>query len=383
MGKRSPVLLLVRGAEALVKLGRAINSVSSEFGIFLFHFVAFVLQHIQLSFLGFEKGKSAFAALLYKQRGRAAKQFMHTSMVAISALGIVIAPVVAQDIPGGSSVNPWELPSASTVLSYASEDPEVTTQISDKMRDKILSYTVQEGDTVSTIADKFGVSVDTILWQNSLNQSSKIKPGQTLEILPVSGVSHKVKKGDTVYSIAKKYDTEPQVIVDFPYNSFSNDETFELAIGQIVIVPDGVMPNETPVAPRVRQLTPNAGTVVASGLFVWPTNGTISQGYSWYHKAIDVANRAAPDVVASDAGTVIVAGWVDNYGYGNRVVIDHGNGYRTLYGHLQKIYVVNGQTVGRGSAIGKMGSTGRSTGTHLHFEIIKSGSYLSPLSILK
>ena len=105
--------------------------------------------------------------------------------------------------------------------------------------------------------------------------------------------------------------------------------------------------------------------------------------FYWYHKGIDIANKAAPDVLAADSGKVVIAGWPDGYGYGNRVLIDHGNGYRTLYAHLSRIYVIPGQTVTRGSAIGKMGSTGRSTGVHLHFEVIKGGSYLSPLSMLK
>lgn len=175
----------------------------------------------------------------------------------------------------------------------------------------------------------------------------------------------------------------PQSIVDFPYNAFVNDETFELAIGQVVVVPDGVKPAERPTSPRIRQVTPDAGTVVASGTFVWPTGGTITQRSVWYHQGIDIANRVAPNVLAADSGTVIVAGWPDGYGYGNRVIIDHGNGYRTLYAHLSQIYVVPGQTVARGNAIGKMGSTGRSTGIHLHFEVILNGVHLNPLNVLR
>ena len=123
--------------------------------------------------------------------------------------------------------------------------------------------------------------------------------------------------------------------------------------------------------------------MVASGNFVWPTSGQLSQGFAWYHKGLDIANRATPDVLAADAGTVEVAGWVDNYGYGNRVVINHGNGFKTLYGHLSAIYVVPGQTVNRGARIGKMGSTGRSTGIHTHFEVIQNGVYLNPLNVLR
>ncbi|BCX15079.1 MAG: hypothetical protein KatS3mg088_762 [Patescibacteria group bacterium] len=357
---------------------------AEEIKIFLRELGSFLVKNLRLSFFRFESRKKVFATALYRQRGRLAGRFMHTGMASLAALGVFMAPVVANEFPG-RSVDPWSYSSPGAVLSAATEEPATETIASDRLREKIIEYTVVEGDTISSIAQKFGVSEDTIRWQNKLDKKGKIKAGQTLEILPVTGVSHKVQKGDTVYSIAKKYDASPQAIVDFPYNTFTNDETFDLAVGQIIIVPDGVMPAESPTGPveRIRQITPDAGTVVASGNFVWPAAGTITQRFSWYHKGIDIANKSAPDVLAADAGKVIVAGWPDNYGYGNRVVIDHGNGYKTLYAHLSAIYVKVGQTVSRGSAIGKMGSTGRSTGTHLHFEVIKSGTYLNPFSVLR
>ena len=339
---------------------------------------------LHLSFLKFENGKGVFVSALYRQRGRLARRFIHTGMAGLTGVAMMIAPILADEFPG-RSVDPWQVPDSTAVLSATSEDPNTQTLISEKARDKIIEYTVQEGDTVSSIALKFAVSEDTIRWQNDLKSKASIKVGQILQILPVSGVSHKVVKGDTVYSIAKKYDSSAQAIVDFPFNTFSNDETFDLAIGQTMIVPDGVIPEAVPWSPvaRVKQITPDAGTVVASGNFVWPAAGTISQRFAWYHKGIDIANKAAPNILAADSGKVIVAGWPDNYGYGNRVMIDHGNGFVTLYGHLQTVYVVAGQTVSRGAAIGKMGSTGRSTGIHLHFEVIQSGTYLNPLNVLK
>lgn len=349
---------------------------------FLIELSGYVITNLHLTFLRFEAGKGVFATALYRQRGKHVRRFIHSGMATLAALGVMIAPVIADEFPGRNA-NPWEIPSPSSVLSASTQDPETTTLVSDKIRDKIIQYSVKQGDTVSSIAEKFGVSVDTIRWQNSLPSKNSIKVGQVLEILPVTGVSHKVQKGDTVYSLAKKYDSAPQAIVDFPYNTFVNDETFELAIGQAIIVPEGVKPAEVPTAPRVRQLTPDAGTVVASGEFVWPVGGTISQNFAWYHKGIDIANKAAPDILAADSGTVLTAGWPDGYGYGNRVLIDHGNGYKTIYGHLSRVYVSVGQTVGRGSAIGKMGSTGRSTGVHLHFEVIRNGVYLNPLSVLR
>ena len=349
--------------------------------LFLTELVGFVTKRLHFSFLRFEAGKGVFVSALYRQRGKLARRFIHTGMASLAGVAMIIAPVVSREFPG-RSVDPWDLPSTTAVLSASAENPEMQTFFSDKIRDKVIEYQVQPGDTVSSIADKFGISADTIRWQNNLVKDT-IKVGQVLEILPVTGIVHKVQKGDTVYSIAKRYDSSPQSVVDFPYNTFANDETFELAIGQIVVVPDGVKPAEMPVAPRTRQLTPNAGTVVASGNFVWPTQGTITQRFVWYHKGIDIANHAAPDILAADSGTVVLAGWPDGAGYGNRVIINHGNGYTTLYAHLQAVYVFSGQTVKRGDRIGKMGSTGRSTGVHLHFEVIQGGTYLNPLNVLK
>lgn len=341
----------------------------------------YISKRARHSFSRFEAHKGTFVTLLYKQRGKYAKRFIHTGMAGLTFAGMMVAPIIANEFPG-KNVNPWELPSPSSLVLASTQDTTLTTDVSQKTRDKIEEYKVVEGDTISGVAEKFGISVETILWQNSLNKNSKIKPGDTLQIIPVTGISHKVQKGDTVYSIAKKYDTSPQGIVDFPFNTFSNDETFELAVGQIIIVPGGVKPEDQPTAPRIQRLTPDAGTVVASGSFVWPTNGSISQNFSWYHKGVDVANRAAPEILAADSGTVTFSA-CQAYGYGCHVIIDHGNGTKTLYAHMQKLYVTVGQGVTRGSAIGRMGSTGRSTGTHLHFEVIQNGVYLNPLGVLR
>jgi len=353
-----------------------------DFRQFLASFSRYLFKNLHISFIKFETIKGIFVTILYRQRGKYAKRFMHSGMASLAALGIIIAPVIAQEFPG-RSVDPWEIPSPSSVLSASTQDPQTTTLISEKMRDKIIEYTVNEGDTISSIADKFGVSQETILWQNNLGAKDKIKPSQIIEVLPVTGVSHKVAKGDTISSIAKKYDSSAQAIIDFPYNTFVNDETFELAISQTTIVPEGIRPAEKPRAPRIRRLTPDAGTVVASGRFVWPAGGRITQNYHWYHKGIDIASKASPNIVAADSGTVIAAGWPNGWGYGNKVEIDHGNGYVTLYAHLSSIYVVVGQTVSRGNAIGRMGCTGRCSGTHLHFEVKRNGVYLNPFTVLQ
>jgi murein DD-endopeptidase MepM/ murein hydrolase activator NlpD len=350
-----------------------------EVKTFFFELTNYILKSFHISFLKIEERKGIVVTALYRKRGKLSRTLSHSGMAAIAAFGVMLAPLITQEFPG-NSVNPWAISAAPSVLTSSTDDPGIDTQVSSKVRDSILDYQVQSGDTVTSVAGKFNISADTIRWQNSLT-GDKIKVGQTLKILPVTGIAHTVVKGDTVYSIAKKYDANAQAIVDFPFNTFTNDETFELAIGQVVIVPDGVQPR-VQVSPRARQLTPNAGAVTASGLFVWPTQGSITQRYSWYHPGLDIANPALPLVVAADSGRIMYAGW-DASGYGNMVLVDHGNGYMTRYAHLSQVMVISGQTVAKGQAIGKMGSTGHSTGPHTHFEIYLNGVRVNPLNYLK
>ena len=333
----------------------------------------------------FEAIKSWVASKLYWQRGRLVRPFIHSGMVLLAIGGITLGPtLIAESFPGLTQ-NAWEdilPPSAVSATSLASQ-METTTFESIKPRAEVLEYAVQSGDTVSTIADKFGVSVDTIRWENNLKTIKDIKPGQVLRILPTSGVMHKVKPGETVYSIAKRYQIDAQAIADWPYNSFANDETFSLDIGQTLMIPDGVMPKEVPTTPRPYFAeVPAAGTVTGTGQFVWPVGGRITQGYSWYHKALDIAGGGT-QILAADSGQVTVVGWPSPWAYGNRIMVDHGNGFVTLYAHLAQIFVSAGQRVDRGQPIGQMGATGRATGVHLHFEIRQNGAAQNPLSFLK
>jgi murein DD-endopeptidase MepM/ murein hydrolase activator NlpD len=196
-----------------------------------------------------------------------------------------------------------------------------------------------------------------------------------------------VSRGETIFGIAKKLQVDPQNIIDYPFNTFSDDETFALASGQELIVPDGIKPNEVIIDTQqyaTRTVAPIPG-VVGESQFIWPTTGIITQKYSWYHPALDIANRDNPPIVAAATGTVITAGW-NAGGYGNYVIIDHGNGYETLYGHMlnNSILVKAGDKVNQGQRIGTMGSTGRSTGTHCHFEIrLRAGGTVNPLTLLK
>lgn len=299
--------------------------------------------------------------------------------------GIIVAPVFATTYPILSQrAQLLEAPSPSAVLASVTEGESVfSTQISPKPRDKIITYVVEEGDTLSSIAQKFDISVDTIVWENNLNVKTNLSLGQTLKILPVSGVSHKVIKGDTVYSIAKKYEANAQGIVNFPFNDFADPDTFSLTAGQILIVPDGSPPQVTPTAPRpLPRFIAQSQTIEGVEGFIWPTSGSITQYPVWYHMAVDIANSSVPPVAAAKAGKVTTGECVRG-GYGCHVILDHGDGIQTLYAHLSQITVDIGDNVSQGEVIGRMGSTGRSTGTHLHFEVRKSGVLLNPLNFLK
>ena len=361
----------------------------------------FVRNYLSPKFAIFESAKSVVVGKMYQQRGKHAQLFVNVAVLTVMVFGVALGPsIVVNDsqtqavmTSGFGSKFAFAQETAvgtdgSRVLglstdSQMSVDP--LTQVSDKPRADVFDYTVADGDTLAAIAKMFGVDTQSITWLNAGINEKKLKPGTILHIPPVTGVIHTVKSGETIYSVAKRYNVSAQSIVDFPFNEFTNDETFALAIGQQLIVPDGEMPAEI-IIPRsglANTLTPNAGAVSATGVWIWPTQGTITQMYKAWHKGLDIANHSGGNILAADSGTIVHAGWV-NSGYGNMVMIDHGNGYVTLYGHmLANLRVVVGQTVKRGDVIGSMGSTGRSTGTHLHFEVRTSGGNRDPLGVLK
>ncbi|MBN1263556.1 MAG: M23 family metallopeptidase [Candidatus Pacebacteria bacterium] len=334
----------------------------------------------------FESSKSKLATQLYQKRGKYTRPFIHSGMVVLMIAAVTLGPILISETNPSLQQDFWQEAQASaSVFSAVSQTASTYTFISEKPRAEAIEYEVRAGDTVSNIAQRYDISVDTIVWENNLvSAQAKIKPGQILRVLPVTGVAHQVKRGETVYSIAKRYDISAQAVVDWPYNTFTNDETFALAVGQMLIVPDGVMPKKQPAAPRyVAQVVPPAGTAAGTGQFVWPVGGRITQWYRAWHRGIDIANKSLPGIAAADTGTVIVTGWPQPWAYGNRVMIDHHNGYVTLYAHLSEVYVSPGQEVTRGQVIGQMGSTGRSTGPHLHFEIRQNGAAIDPMGFLK
>ncbi|MCS7059880.1 MAG: M23 family metallopeptidase [Anaerolineae bacterium] len=253
-------------------------------------------------------------------------------------------------------------------------------------RTAIITYTVQPGDTVEAIAVRFGLQPSTLVWSNEAVEETpdRLDIGQVLYVLPVDGIWYTVQADDTLEGIATKFKAKVEDIVSFPLNGLS--ASANLLPGQKIVVPRGIKP----FTPRPAQPTTtySAGTYSAapvrtagSGAFLWPTTGSISQGFWWGHRAIDIANAVGIPIAAADGGYVSFAGW-DNTGYGYMVMIDHGNGFSTVYAHLSAYYVDPGQPVARGQIIAAMGSTGRSTGPHLHFEIRYGGVLQNPLYYL-
>ncbi len=246
----------------------------------------------------------------------------------------------------------------------------------------ISTYTVKDGDSISSIAAQFGVSVNTIRWANNLTKTSLIKPGSTLVILPVSGIQHTVQRGETLAGIAKKYGADAGDIAS--YNGL--DAGSALSAGDTIIIPGGEVPSTPTTSSKASSTTKSSSTSIkqgggltslqsaggaeVDGYYGNPVPGALlTQGvHGW--NGVDLGAPAGTPVYAAAAGTVIVSrvgGW--NGGYGNYVVIRHANGTQSLYSHLSKDNVSVGQSVSRGQAIGAVGRTGEATGNHLHFEV--------------
>lgn len=224
----------------------------------------------------------------------------------------------------------------------------------EETRKAVIEYIVESGDSLSSIAEKFNVSLETVLWANDLTKTSKIQPGKKLIILPVTGLLHLVRQNDTLSEIAEKYKGDIEEIVAI--NNLS--ENGEIFIGDLLVIPNGKMPAKKTVY---------ADTPLVSSYFIMPTQGTISQGLHWYN-AIDVANKCGTSILAAAGGQVQKVGY-NNWPAGNYVQILHPNGVVTFYGHFSKILVKTNEIVSQGQVIGYMGQTGLATGCHLHFDV--------------
>jgi len=294
---------------------------------------------------------------------------------------------------GWASEDDWGLVSTSGRYLEASAAPLTIKVLRDilpmnvpqrTVRTQPINYIVAPGDTPLGIAEKFGIKGTTLLWSNPKLEEDPdfLQVGQELTILPVDGVLHTVAKNETLESIASKYKVDVATIVGYAANGVETSSN--LTVSQKLVIPGGVKPI---VAKKIAvneeyQATAPSGSQKGTGRFAWPTTGLITQKAWSGHMAIDLYVHVGTPIYAADSGYVaLIKRTVGSYGL--QVLIDHGNGYQTRYAHLSAVYVEVGQSVARGEKIAASGNTGKSTGPHLHFEVIENGVRVNPLRYLQ
>jgi murein DD-endopeptidase MepM/ murein hydrolase activator NlpD len=264
---------------------------------------------------------------------------------------------------------------------------------------KVAEYTVQTGDSIFSVANKYKIKPETILWANYdiLNDSPDMMSlGLKILIPPVDGIYHQVKTNDTVNSIAATYKVKVEAILNWTANNLDMANPV-LKPGSFVMVPGGKREFKQWVVPTIPRgksgttksiLGPGAcdtaeGGANGTGSFVWPATQHHLSGNDYWsgHLGVDVAGLTGDPVFAADSGVIVYAGWITG-GYGLMAMVDHGNGYQTLYAHLNDLAVHCGQVVRKGQVIGYVGNTGNSFGSHLHFEVRYQGGFINPWFVL-
>lgn len=380
--ERKQILAMHKKTSPIAAFIKVISQESKDFFEF---FLYYIRRKIVAFSTGFEKNKNRLVKFFIMKRGRYNRPFLHLTTMGVLLVGVLIAPLLADTFPVfASKATGLDLTASSNEKQSILVGTEVfETEISDKPRDKVLTYTVEKGDTIDTIAKKFGISADTIRWANDMSDDD-LSIGEEIKILPVSGIAHKVGEGETIHTIAKKYNTDAQKIVDFPFNEFTNSETFALVTGQMLIVPDGIKPSEQPYIKR--QVYIAQGPIpVSSGGYTYPVRGEISQSYTWYHPGLDIVSPIGTPIVAAHNGTVtqVSVGTWDG-GYGTNIYVSNGNGVVSHYAHMSGVNVSVGQSVvGGRTVLGWIGMTGRTTGPHVHFEIRNGGALVNPLGYIQ
>ncbi len=312
--------------------------------------------------------------------------FGRESAVPVSELATAPTYAYAQPVNSARYLEPGTIPF--TIRTWGETIPMLE-EPRRMARTSVTVYTVQPGDTTLGIAQRFGLRGTSLLYANEslADQPDLLRIGQELNILPVDGALHTVAAGESLSAIASRYKVDAEAITAYPGNSMS--QPYQLTAGQHLIIPGGVRPfvprpvttyQAAAPAARTTTTTTTQGGATGTGQMVWPMSGRITQRYWEGHRAIDIAAPRGTPILAADGGTVVAAHTAR--GYGRMVVIDHGNGLQTLYAHMDAYYVQVGQSVARGAMIGRCGSTGNSTGPHLHFEVRRGGSLLNPMGFL-
>jgi murein DD-endopeptidase MepM/ murein hydrolase activator NlpD len=265
----------------------------------------------------------------------------------------------------------------------------------DKPRYKPVEYRVSRGDSMFAIAESYKLEPETILWANYdvlQDDPHSLKPGQVLEIPPADGIYYQWKENDTLDVVANEFDANPDDILNYPGNDIDLSDP-KVESGTWVMIPGGtrefvqwLVPTVATGASGTSSTSQNScpGGAVGSGFFLWPADDHSLSGNDYWsgHLGIDIAAGEGATVYAADSGVVTMAQGGYNYGYGNVIQIDHGNGYSTIYAHLNAYFVGVCQSVSAGQQIGTSGNTGNSQGAHLHFEVRQGGGFINPWFVL-
>lgn len=334
----------------------------------------------------------AYLAFLLLSRG-AMKEVLAQPLPEMEATVEIAAPEdTLSDVGLPAYTQEVELDAVSRIL-----NPH--TILTNRSRSGIVEYTVQKGDSVFSIANKYKLKPETVLWANYElldDNPNFLSIGQVLKIAPVDGIYYQWQDNDTLDGVAARFFVDSEDILSWPQNNLDMTNP-SVETGSYVMVPSGWRENRQWVIPTV--WVPNAGATKSiagpggcelsaggaggSGSFVWPADNHYVSGNDYWsgHLAIDIATAGGARVYAADSGVVVYAGSIGG-GYGNMIMIDHGNGYHTLYAHLSVVSVSCGQSVYQGGVIGLAGSTGNSTGPHLHFEVRLNGGFINPWYVL-
>lgn len=310
-------------------------------------------------------------------------------------------PVVVEEVIPEESVEVAALPGYELVdhVSSISRRANPHTIIPTRDRTEAETYVVQGGDSVFSIANMYKLKPETVLWANydQLDDNpNMLSVDMELVIPPVDGVYYTWKENDTIEEIAGRYQVEPEKILSWPDNKLDLTDP-QIEPGTTIMIPDGWRENRQWLVPTIWAANSGASRNISgpgacdlpamsafgTGAFIWPTGNHYLSGNDYWsgHLGIDIAAATGAPVVAADSGMVVYAGSIGG-GYGLMVMIDHGNGYHTLYAHLSSINTNCGSNVYQGSLIGLAGSTGNSTGPHLHFEIRYQGGFINPWYVL-
>jgi len=280
---------------------------------------------------------------------------------------------------------------------------QLYTNLPSHPRDKIIKYTVVTGDTLFGIAENFGLKPETLLWSNKYilgDNPDNLIPGVEINIPPQDGAIYEWQTGDGLNGVAKFFLVTPDVIINWPSNNLNANTLGDLALpnipaGTMLFIPNGVW-EYSDWLPHITRDTPATSTSlgpgycgvitegpVGDGTFIWPTTEKWLSGYDYtnIHHGIDIAGSLGNPIYATAAGVVVYAGW-NNNGYGNLLILDHGDGWQSVYGHLNQIDVGCGDNIYQGDVVAQLGTTGNSSGPHLHFELRKDGSTVNPWDFL-